>query len=146
MKKIVFGLAALSVLFLSPQIKTAPKKLLVLTIENIKDHKAPILVGVFTTPEDFPDKAVYREYIAYPSYQQDKAILTIPDLDYGHYALSMFQDKNNDRKLNTNFIGIPTEPYAFSNNIRPRFTAPSFQDCSFRYDEGYHRISVSLIH
>ena len=37
----------------------------------------------------------------------------LPD---GDYAVRAFHDLNGDGKMNTNPFGMPTEPYAFSNN------------------------------
>ena len=33
--------------------------------------------------------------------------------------------------MNRKFIGIPKEPYAFSNNIRPKLSKPTFEECKF---------------
>jgi uncharacterized protein (DUF2141 family) len=40
-------------------------------------------------------------------------------------------DLNNNDKLDKNFLGIPTEPFAFSNNVKPRLAAPRFEECKF---------------
>lgn len=34
----------------------------------------------------------------------------------GEYAIRMYHDINNDGDMNTNAFGMPTEPFAFSNN------------------------------
>ena len=34
-------------------------------------------------------------------------------------------------KLNTNALGIPREGYGFSRNIRPKFSAPKFEEAAF---------------
>lgn len=49
----------------------------------------------------------------------------------GDYALSVFYDANNNGKLDTNFIGIPKEPVALSNNARARFGPPKYKDAVF---------------
>jgi uncharacterized protein (DUF2141 family) len=41
------------------------------------------------------------------------------DLKVGVYAIKAFHDVNGDGKMNTNPFGLPIEPVAFSNNIRP---------------------------
>ena len=41
---------------------------------------------------------------------------TFTDLPEGDYAAKMFHDVDGDGKMNTNPFGMPTEPYAFSNN------------------------------
>lgn len=38
------------------------------------------------------------------------------NLPAGNYAVKAFHDVNGDGRLNTNPFGMPTEPYAFSNN------------------------------
>lgn len=61
-----------------------------------------------------------------------KNTLTIPvDLAPGEWAVAVSQDLNNNDKLDKNLLGIPTEPFAFSNNVKPRLAAPSFQQCKF---------------
>ncbi|MBN9465750.1 DUF2141 domain-containing protein [Brevundimonas sp.] len=42
--------------------------------------------------------------------------VTFDGLPDGDYAVRAFHDLNGDGKMNTNPFGMPTEPYAFSNN------------------------------
>lgn len=44
----------------------------------------------------------------------------------GKYAIRLFQDLKGTGKLAINFLGIPTEPYAFSNNARGSMGPPAF--------------------
>lgn len=37
------------------------------------------------------------------------------ELPEGEYAFCIYQDANNDGELNSNKIGIPKEPFGFSN-------------------------------
>ena len=48
----------------------------------------------------------------------------------GRYALLVHHDRNGDGELNRNFLGIPTEPVAFSSGYRPR-ARPLFERASF---------------
>jgi uncharacterized protein (DUF2141 family) len=56
------------------------------------------------------------------------------ELAPGEWAVALTQDTNNNDKLDKNFLGIPTEPFAFSNNVRPHLSAPSFKECEFTVD------------
>ncbi|NBB52127.1 DUF2141 domain-containing protein [Rhizobium sp. CRIBSB] len=38
------------------------------------------------------------------------------DLPAGAYGMKAYHDVNGDGEMNTNMFGMPTEPYAFSNN------------------------------
>lgn len=48
--------------------------------------------------------------------ESDTLVLTFKNLPVGTYALRLFHDVDGNGELNTNLFGIPTEPYAFSNN------------------------------
>lgn len=61
--------------------------------------------------------------------------VTVPvELTQGDWAVALTQDINNNDKLDKNFLGIPTEPFAFSNNVRPTVAAPDFEECKFTVD------------
>ncbi len=58
--------------------------------------------------------------------------LTINDLKPSKYAFKYFHDENNNnKKMDTNVIGIPKEGYGFSNNAKGRFAPPDFKDTIF---------------
>jgi uncharacterized protein (DUF2141 family) len=44
----------------------------------------------------------------------------------GRYGLAAYQDINGDGQLNRNAVGIPSEPYAFSNDAPIQFGPPAF--------------------
>jgi len=54
----------------------------------------------------------------------------------GVYGISAFHDENKNGKLDTNFVGYPTEEYCASRNARNAFSAPSFADAKFKYGGG----------
>ncbi|WP_369062506.1 DUF2141 domain-containing protein [Caulobacter sp. 73W] len=55
----------------------------------------------------------------------------VVDLPAGQYGVMAYHDRNSDLKLNTLPIGLPTEPYGFSNNSRGRFGPPSWEAARF---------------
>ena len=52
----------------------------------------------------------------------------LPD---GDYAVRAFHDVNGDGRMNTNPFGMPTEPYAFSNNARGNMGPASWDRAEF---------------
>lgn len=52
----------------------------------------------------------------------------------GEYALMLYHDENGNHKLDKNMIGIPKEPYGFSNNVKPGLGLPDFKDVKFLVD------------
>ena len=62
----------------------------------------------------------------------------------GTYGLSAFHDKNDNGKLDTNFVGMPTEDYCASNNARGFMGPPSFSDAKFVYRGGTKRLEARM--
>lgn len=60
-----------------------------------------------------------------------RATLVFDGLTEGVYAVSVIYDEDSDGKLDTGFLGIPTEPVAMSNNARGRFGPPGFEKVRF---------------
>jgi uncharacterized protein (DUF2141 family) len=54
------------------------------------------------------------------------------DVPEGTYAVSIGHDLNANRRVDTNFIGLPTEQWGVSNNARPSLRAPRFDEASFK--------------
>lgn len=54
----------------------------------------------------------------------------------GTYAAKFFLDTNYNGKLDTNAVGVPEEPYGFSNNKKGLFGPPDFEDITFFVKSG----------
>ncbi len=65
-------------------------------------------------------------------------------VESGNYALALFHDMNSNGKMDKNMLGIPKEPYGFSNDFRPKFSVPKFSDCQFSVGEGGKTVRVDL--
>lgn len=98
------------------------------SITNIKNIKGVIKIGLFNDESTFPNKG--EEYLTIKvDVKQSSHTILISDIPKGDYAVSIFHDENTDDECNTNFIGLPKESYGFSNNYRPRFRTPTYDDC-----------------
>jgi len=54
------------------------------------------------------------------------------DVPAGTYAVSIGHDLNGNRRVDTNFIGMPVEQWGVSNNARPFLRAPRFDEAAFQ--------------
>lgn len=73
-----------------------------------------------------------------------KPICVFRGIPEGTYGLSAFHDKNGNGKLDTNFVGMPTEDYCASNNARGFMGPPSFEDAKFVYRGGTKRLEARM--
>lgn len=62
------------------------------------------------------------------------ATVTIPALPPGVYAAQVFQDENDNHKVDRNVLGVPKEGVGFSNDAPIKLKAPSFKDAAFAHD------------
>lgn len=113
------------------------------TVSNVKQKQGKMMIAVFDTPAYFlSDKAVQTAII--PVTEIGTLRTTLADLKAGEYAISIFHDLNDNGELDKNFMGIPTEPYGFSNNARGSFGPPKFVDAKFSLTAQHQSIDITL--
>lgn len=102
-----------------------------LLIRNVKDSRGDFVISFYDNEGAFPK--VGREMLI----EKVQVTDTLPHLikvkvpKEGWYAIAMFQDEDSNGKIKQDKVGIPEEPYAFSNNIHPKVAAPTFALCKF---------------
>jgi len=62
--------------------------------------------------------------------KNNTAVIIFKNIPYGTYAVSLFQDENNNGKIDRAPIGFPIEPYGISGN-KNTIGPPSFNDGKF---------------
>lgn len=112
------------------------------TIKNLNIQKSKLYVGLYNSQKSFPKPGEQFRGKRVNLKNQNTAKLVFNDVPAGAYAISVYQDENNNQKLDTGWFGIPKEPYGFSNNIdRPNFEKSKF----YVSKEGSKNISISVI-
>ncbi|MEQ9506315.1 MAG: DUF2141 domain-containing protein [Hyphomonas sp.] len=116
---------ALCLALLAPAALAGP---LTVTLENIRTQAGEIRLGVY-------DAAGYEggEAVAGASVAANAATVsvTVEGLAPGEYGIKLFHDINGDGEMNSNPFGMPTEPFAFSNNAQGRFGPAKWNDARF---------------
>ena len=113
-------------------------------VTSIRKSEGQIYIALFKPGSKFPEAGHQLVGKVVPV-SSHISVMAEFDLAAGEYAAAVFQDLNGNKKLDTNFLGIPKEPYAFSNNIKPKFSAPKFEECKFRVAATSLYLSVDLI-
>ena len=62
----------------------------------------------------------------------------------GEYGLMLYHDLDGDGELDRGALGIPSEPYGFSNNARASFGPPPYERAKFMVSERGAAIEVML--
>ena len=101
-------------------------------ISEINAAKGLMSIGLYSNEKGFPDKE--KEYKGKDVKVTGQTLVyTFKDVPFGTYAIAIFHDTNSNGKLDKNFFRIPTEGYAFSDNVFGILgSPPSFKDASFK--------------
>lgn len=108
----------------------APPLPVTLVLTNLPSPTAAVKLNFYDSAASFlrPGQAAQHATVLPP---QRTARLQV-SLAPGSWAIALAQDTNGNVRMDRNWLGIPTEPYAFSNDVRPRFKALGFAECAVR--------------
>jgi len=116
---------------------------LTVVIKNIDKAQGKIEMGLYDSSKYWlDDDGQYFEDIIECT-NAPTLTVTIPNVEFGTYAFSLYHDENNNGKMDFR-TWIPKEPYGFSNNPRAKWSKPSFKKCSFPVNQENVTIEVDL--
>jgi uncharacterized protein (DUF2141 family) len=111
---------------------------LIVTIQGTRSADGYLYVALFSKPDGFPDGDYSIQHTKLTAAAETLSVV-FDDLAPGIYAVGADHDENNNNRLDTDFIGYPTEGYALSNGIRAVISRPRFIDAAFAVgDEDAH--------
>ena len=114
-------------------------------ILNIRNSIGTVACALFESPAGFPIEFLhYATNIMVIKIRDTQARCDFLDIPPGTYALAVIHDENMNGKLDTNWLGVPTEGYGFSNDAKALMGAPSFDAASFPYDGRNLDLRISL--
>jgi len=101
---------------------------LTIVIKNITHSRGNIVVKL-------SDEHGYRSSIKEAVINHPDSVISIKftHIPKGYYAVKVWHDKNQNGRKDHFFIGLPSEKFGFSNNVRGRYGAPSFNKTKFLY-------------
>jgi uncharacterized protein (DUF2141 family) len=113
-------------------------------VVNTRGNRGRVHCSLFNEKGDYPNKGALRD-LSVPI-ENGKGVCDFTGFAPGAYAAVVFQDEDANGKFKTNWLGMPQEGYGFSNNLRPRFSAPKFQPASFQYQGGTLEMTIKLLY
>lgn len=103
---------------------------IIIQVQNILTIQGKINVALYNSSSSFnkPNEAYKQLIVDVTGNTMEMKMDSIPP---GEYAFALFHDKNSDNTLNQNWLGIPTEGFAFSNNAFGTFGPPTWDQAKF---------------
>ncbi len=146
--RIMFSLATL--LLFSVGVSFAPSSwaqsggqaTIILKVTGLRSAKGQIKIAVFNSSEKWlGEQPIYSLTI---NVDGQSVTWRINDVPYGDYGVAVFHDENSNGKMDKNILGIPLEPYGFSNNVRVTFGPPKWAKAKFTVSGSTAEVSIEL--
>jgi uncharacterized protein (DUF2141 family) len=108
---------------------------LTIDVTDLNNIKGSVVCYLYTSEEGFPDEpAKAKLKIVSPISAEKKAtcVIEVPELQGSEVAVSILHDEDENGEMKLNFIGIPKEGWAASNNAEAQtFGPPKYEDAKF---------------
>jgi len=112
------------------------------TFTGIQTQTGAIMAGVYDTEAAFSGGQPVRGVRVEVSAAEVSTVVS--GLTPGRYAIKIYHDVNGDGRMNTNPFGMPTEPFAASNNAPARMGPPAWADAVFEVTAGENAQSITI--
>lgn len=111
-----------------------------LQINNVKINDGRVFIAIYNKAESYKKQNPDIPIIVDSKTNPLSIDLEIPE---GEYVFSVFQDLDNNDKLNTNIVGMPKEPVGIS-NFDGKGIPGTFKKLKMKIDKNT-KISINLI-
>ncbi len=113
-----------------------------LQVKGIEEAKGIMAIALFDSEENYKGKDTYLKAEEVKVTGKDFTYV-FTDINPGTYAVKVYHDLDKNGKLNTNWVGMPKEPFGFSNDAKGKMGPPSFEDAAFEV-KGDMNIVINL--
>ncbi len=137
---LIWSTALLSVLVLTGMAAQATE--VVIDVGGVVPKGGDIRVAAFASAADYEAGRATKGVIVEATGDRVRAVIS--DLPEGVYGFAIFQDEDGNEEVSKNFIGIPNEPYTFSNDARGRFGPPGFDEMAVSVSGDRVELAVTL--
>jgi sterol desaturase/sphingolipid hydroxylase (fatty acid hydroxylase superfamily)/uncharacterized protein (DUF2141 family) len=141
--KVIVTLAAACLIFTSAFVLPAYGTL-TFDVSGMDNSKGVVRVVLYNSDKTFLSENDFALADSAFAKANGRVEITLHNVPFGTYAAAIYQDENQNGVIDQNLVKIPTEPYAFSNGVRAKWTVPDFKDVSFRVDQASEHFSTVL--
>jgi len=117
---------------------------LLIEINSFRNDDGNVAIALFSGEEGFPGSGEAVIMATTVEIKDGTAVAKFENLDFGEYAISAFHDENKNDDLDTNWLGIPKEGVAASNNAKGKMGPPKYKDARFDFSKDLQAIVFDM--
>ena len=120
---------------------------LTITIADIRESEGRLMIQVANSEKgfEFSEDSAAPPPVAISQLAEAGEMTFEVTLPPGVYGARVLHDLNGNGKVDSNFVGMPKEPWAFSNNATGRLGPAKWQDAKFEIS-GDTAVEIRLNH
>ncbi len=104
-------------------------EMLTINVTNLTTTEGTVMVQIMQGEAQFNGEE--PSIASMMSRATDEEMTFSTRLPAGEYAIRVMHDVNNNGEMDSNFVGMPTEPWAMSNNAKGNFGPPKWEEAKF---------------
>jgi uncharacterized protein (DUF2141 family) len=114
---------------------------LTIRVVGLTSAEGQLHIALFESEESWLESAAYETVL-----EADDAAggWTIENLPSGDYAVAVFHDENGNGLQDRNLVGMPTEPYGFSNDARRPLGPASWKEAVIVVSNPLQEIEIGV--
>ncbi len=114
-----------------------------LAFNGIESQQGMIMIAIFASEDAYNGKGAPAKVTGVPATSASVKAM-VGGLPVGRYAAKIFHDIDGDGKMGVNPFGLPTEPFAFSNDAKGEMGPASWAAAAFEVKAGANVHSISI--
>ena len=114
---------------LSPALALAELSGVRVVVSNLSPVTGTVEITLFNSAESFLKEPYLQQ--SGKAGEDGSFEVEFVELPEGEYAVVVVHDENDNGKLDSGFLGFGGENYGYSNNVKPWFGRPDFEDAKF---------------
>jgi uncharacterized protein (DUF2141 family) len=112
-------------------------------VTDLRNTRGDLRLGVFDRAGGFPRDR--KAAVLWQSMPADNAKRTFDvELPPGEYAVVVLHDENGNKKLDVGLFGIPKEGHGVTNNPKPLYRGPTYEEARFTLPLEGAQVRVSM--
>ncbi len=118
---------------------------LTVSVSTIRNNKGEIEFALFNKSEGFARDTKKAIKIVRGPVNNGNCSVVFENIPYGQYAVCIYHDENNNKKIDDTWYGMPTEGVGVSNNPKSGgFSPPTFEAAKFKFEPTQNSISIKI--
>ena len=121
-------------------------KTITVAISNFRNSEGLAQVTLYDREDEFLSEDSATAQKVRVEIEGEKATAEFAGIQPGNYAIALMHDEDGDGEMKKNLIGIPKEGIGMSNDAKPKFGPPKWEDAVFEVGEEDVSLTIAMFY